>query len=564
MSQAVLANSELKERQKHLGVFYTDRTIAEFLLRWSIRDRNEKVLDPSFGGGVFLESAAERLLEVGGVPRKQIFGVEIDEDVYQRVAEDLQGRFGIGRENLVRSDFFGIHSEFIPRMSVVLGNPPFIRFHRFAGTMRRRAQRRANEAGINLSELSSSWAAFVVHSTAFLRKGGRLAMVVPYEICQAAYAQPVLRHLSQCFAEVTILTFREKLFPDLNENTALLLADRYGHEQVASFYWQDFAGPQDLAELAWQGVTGMRIALDAGKMLHGVHRFSENLIPATARDIYQRLLCDKDIVRLRDIADVGIGYVTGANEYFHLSPEEAARRAIPSKFLRKAVRRGRSISNLKLTEEDWNAALDTEECAYLLLIPPSARLPKSVEEYLDEGRRIGIPNRYKCRNRIAWFSVPHVSVPDLFLSYMSGRQARITANMIGAVAPNSLHNVKLHPLCRYTAVGVAALWQTSLTRLSSETEGHSLGGGMLKLEPSEAEAVALAFPNVSASRLEEIAERLDSLARRGCVEQVQRTADELILQREFGLSRQECSNLFEAAEALSARRMFKSKSYLCL
>jgi len=33
---------------------------------------------------------------------------------------------------------------------------------------------------------------------------------------------------------------------------------------------------------------------------------------------------------------------------------------------------------------------------------------------------------------------------------------------------------------------LAALWQTLLTRLSAEIEGHALGGGMLKIEPSEA------------------------------------------------------------------------------
>jgi hypothetical protein len=43
----------------------------------------------------------------------------------------------------------------------------------------------------------------------------------------------------------------------------------------------------------------------------------------------------------------------------------------------------------------------------------------------------------------------------------------------------------------YTAAGLAALWQTSMTRLSVEIEGHALGGGMLKLEPGEAAKVIL-------------------------------------------------------------------------
>src|SRR3954466_4942721 len=39
---------------KAFGAFYTDAQIAEFLAWWAIRERGDTVLDPSFGGGVFL------------------------------------------------------------------------------------------------------------------------------------------------------------------------------------------------------------------------------------------------------------------------------------------------------------------------------------------------------------------------------------------------------------------------------------------------------------------------------------------------------------------------------
>jgi hypothetical protein len=514
-------------------------------------------MDPSFGGGVFLDAAVEQIDTLGGNPRRQVFGVEIDESAYRSVADRMMGTFSDDFDQLLRSDFFGIDPAFLPKMTAIVGNPPFIRFHRFAGPSRERAQRRARESGVLLSELASSWAAFLVHSTAFLRPGGRLAMVVPQEICHAAYAQPVLRHLAACFREVTILTFREKVFPELNENTSLLLADNYSLGNAASFYWNDLQNVHALDQFLADGAVEFnRTSLDSGGLLSGAERFAINLLAPEARNLYSRVVSSAT-KRLGEISDIGIGYVTGANDFFHLSDEDAARRGIPKVFLKKAVRRGRSILHLAFTERDWQSGLQTAESSYLLHISPGARIPPSVEKYLQEGEQRRVPDAYKCRVRQPWFAVPHVRTPDLFLSYMTGERARLTANRACAVAPNSLHIVRLLMTCEYSAEGVAALWQTSLTRLSCELEGHALGGGMLKLEPREAERVSLVWPRVTAAKLDAIARELDGISRSASPENVQRRADRYILQDEVGLSEAECDVLYQAAETLANRRMFK-------
>ena len=63
---------------KSRGAYYTDRAVADFLVRWAVRGPADTVLDPSFGGGVFLRSAAERVEGLGGHPARQVFGVELD------------------------------------------------------------------------------------------------------------------------------------------------------------------------------------------------------------------------------------------------------------------------------------------------------------------------------------------------------------------------------------------------------------------------------------------------------------------------------------------------------
>src|SRR5690349_8039414 len=63
---------------KNRGAFYTDFRVAQFLAKWSIRWATDRVLDPSFGGGIFLRAAGERLTSLGSSRNLALFGVEID------------------------------------------------------------------------------------------------------------------------------------------------------------------------------------------------------------------------------------------------------------------------------------------------------------------------------------------------------------------------------------------------------------------------------------------------------------------------------------------------------
>jgi len=170
------------------------------------------VLDPSFGGGVFLRAACKRLRQLGASPADRVFGIEIDAAVHGSISGRLANEFGVRKRNLALSDCFDTGWDAFGDLSAVVGNPPFIRYQRFTGDIRRRALACADAEGVRLSELSSSWAPFLVHAISMLNVGGRLAMVIPAEISCASYARPVLAHLARCFETVYLLTFKKKLY----------------------------------------------------------------------------------------------------------------------------------------------------------------------------------------------------------------------------------------------------------------------------------------------------------------------------------------------------------------
>jgi type I restriction-modification system DNA methylase subunit len=180
---ATLAHTEMtanSSAQKELGAFYTPELVAEFLTNWAIRDAKDSVLDPSAGEGVFLAAARNRIAALGGTAAGQVRGIEVSAGTHTVLQMSFpQSDAG---PTVIHADFFDTSADSIGKVTAVVGNPPFIRYHRFSGEKRRKALDRALQAGVKLSELSSSWAPFLVHATSFIRPGGRMAVVAPAEL----------------------------------------------------------------------------------------------------------------------------------------------------------------------------------------------------------------------------------------------------------------------------------------------------------------------------------------------------------------------------------------------
>lgn len=546
---------------KTFGAFYTDTQIADFLVRWAVRSGHERVLDPGFGGGAFLRVACIRLRDLGGRPEDQVYGIELDAAVHTAISDKLSDEFCLRRSNLQSGDFFQFECSPERQVDAVVGNPPFIRYQRFTGDSRQRALERAAQHGVRLSALSSSWAPFLVHSVGMVKSGGRLAMVIPMEIAYAAYARPVLQHLARSFGKVTFLTFRKKLFPALSEDTLLLLAENKGGMNT-TFSCRDFAHAGKLVDLQGHPLTrlGGTTRVNTEQIVNGQERLIHYLIPKKARELYRELSGLSKVHALGELADVGIGYVTGANDFFHLAPEKVNKWRIPDEYLLPAVRRGRALAGLRFSDVDWHKATLTGEGGYLLFIESAKDLPSSVLKYLEYGVSKGVTAAFKCRTRSPWFKVPHVHEPDGFLSYMSGKLPLLVSNDARVVAPNSLHILRLHPNKPRLFESIAASWQTSLSRLSVEIEGHALGGGMLKLEPTEAERVLLAVPQMPLRRATSFARELDLILRGNEKERAQTIADDTILKDNLGLSAGDCRLLRRAADQLRLRRQSRSIS----
>jgi len=452
---------------KHFGAYYTPSEVVHTLVSWATRGSNSvSALDPACGDGRFLERIDDAT------------GVDIDTTAVADAAKRCP------HASIINADFFEWALQSERRFDAVVGNPPFIRYQRFSGLVRQRALQIAAHQGVKLSGLASSWAPFVIGGASLLKQGGRLAFVIPAEIAYANYARPVLRFLLESFGHVEIKAVREKLFPKLNEDCWLVLADEYGGhaESLHLATAQRFHG----VNTAWNVETIPAHHAHAKRF-----RLREYLLPPSIREYYHAIRQCDGVHSLGDLTRLGIGYVTGANDFFHLRPSEARRTRIPERFLRPAVRSNRALSVSSITRRVVSRWVAEDRPFLLLDTSESKTLPRSVQKHLDSPEGALAKTSYKCRNRTPWYRVPDVRVPHAFLSIMSTRGPRLVGNSAKCVCTNSVHAVTVS---NGTSVSrLLRAWAHPLTELSCEVEGHQLGGGLLKVEPCEARRILVSL-----------------------------------------------------------------------
>lgn len=315
---------------------------------------------------------------------------------------------------------------------MVIGNPPYVRYQDFTGEARTRSRAAALRAGVPLTNLASSWAAFTVHSALFLKPGGRMGLVLPAELLSVNYAAEVRAFLLREFARVDLVVFTERVFPGVLEEVVLLLAEGYRH------------GPADHA-----GIIEARNAADLAAALTcrewtpvtARDKWTPPLLPASALDTYLELTCSPEtFAPLETWGDTTLGMVTGNNKFFALSPARVTELSLsPSDVLRLSPPGSRHLRGLSFSAGAWHALGECGGATWLFR--PGDEPSPAGHAYIAAGEAAGVPAAYKCRVRQPWWRVPLVPPADLLLTYMNADTLRLCTNRAGVRHLNSVHGV---------------------------------------------------------------------------------------------------------------------------
>ena len=540
------APADSAQSRKARGAFFTPPELCDHVVDWAVRDPHDIVLEPSCGEASFLLTAGARLraLSDGGhYDSNQLCGLELHEQSARaarlRLASlDLAAQIEIG-------DFFAVDPA--PRFDAVVGNPPYVRYQDFSGEARARGRAAALRAGVSLTGLASSWAAFTVHAALFLKPGGRLGLVLPAELLSVNYAAGVRRYLMERFARVRLVLFSERVFPGVMEEVVLLLAE--GNGPTAHCELHQLADLAELKTIDPAGRTWTPVPPEG--------KWTASLMSAAAWEAYSEVASGSAFGTLHDWGETTLGMVTGNNRYFALSPARVAELGLSatdtiplsppgSRHLRGLTFDAPARRELgKLGKSTW-------------LFRPAAGPSPAALEYIEAGEAAGVQKAYKCRVRSPWWRVPLVRPPDIFLTYMNADTPRLCANKARAHHLNSVHGLYFHPEVRRLGahlLPLAAL--NSMTLLGAEIVGRAYGGGMLKLEPREADRLPVPSGEsllAASQALSALRPRVTKALRSGRLLDAVRLVDDAFLVGQLGVSPAQVEVLRQAHADMSARR----------
>lgn len=198
---------------------------------------------------------------------------------------------------------------------------------------------------------------------------------------------------------------------------------------------------------------------------------------------------------------------------------------------------------------------DDDQRVHLLhLTPINGTKPKgALASYIRLGEQQSVHRGYKCSIRTPWYAVPSVYVPDAFVFRQIYDFPRMVLNKAGATATDTIHRMR----CKDgDPKAIITNSYSYLTAASAEIEGRSYGGGVLELEPTEAERLLMPAKLGKAMPIEES----DALIRAGRLETVLEENSRLVLRGQMGLSKAECDMLRSIWEKMRNRRFSRRRA----
>lgn len=540
------------------GGYYTSHEVVDWLCAWAIRATTDRVLEPSSGDGAFLVGAVQRLGKLGASAStiaKNLTGVEIIADEAARARARLRQRFGLRARNIIeRSDFFSWWQKpKRPAFDAAIGNPPFIRYQSFPEPHRNRAMQIMAGIGLTPNRLTNIWVPFVVAAAASLRPGGRLAFVLPAELLQVTYAAQLRSFLTDRFSRIDIVACNELFFDKAEQEVVLLLAD--GALSAASESNPcrvTLTEAHTVAEIVERQPDAVLADAQPKTIRHDQEKWLKYFL--TEREIaFMRELRSSGVsATLATHASVDVGVVTGKNEFFVLNREQITELRLDP-YTMPLVSRSVHLKGARIGAADWKALEAAGARVNLLHLAPlnGSKLAKPLANYIRSGESNAVHKGYKCSIRTPWYAVPSVWIPDGFVFRQIYDFPRMVLNQARATSTDTIHRLT----CKDKPEHVITNTYTYLTAASAEIEGRSYGGGVLELEPTEAERLLMPAKLATPLPLNEC----DRMIRAGHLDDVLDENSRLVLIDAMGLSRADCTLLRKVWTRMRDRRLARGR-----
>lgn len=472
---------------KETGSFYTPAELVEYMVSY-IRNRVKlkAVLEPSAGDGRF----AEALLDIS----EHITAIEISEEKIRSTQNDKKWSSKVTFEC---ADFIQYALNHEEAYDLIIGNPPYISKKKLPEEQRAVSQQLMERFKLEGSLFQNSWVSFILAALKLLSSGGAIFYVLPFEFLQVQYAEKLREFLEEQFNTIEIITFEERVFKDIEQDICLVFLNNE-YEAKPYIKYTTLKSPEN-PELIFDSVIMRNKPL---------RKWSNCILNDDETEFIHNLA--KQYINIDSVGDISPGIVTGANSFFIIDKNQLSDFKMDNIELKIISKSYDLIHKFMFTEEDFEQLLQDDKKNYLINLNnvDSEHFSPSLLQYLAQGEKDKINERYKCATRNRWYDVPLVKNGAVCFFKRYNQFPRIIVNEASVHTTDIAYNIRFFD--GYDPKSFAFCFYNSLTLALCEYHGRFYGGGVGELVPSEFKSLAIPYIQVDRKNIERLNEMLQN------------------------------------------------------
>lgn len=545
--------------QKETGSYYTPLLLADFMA-YHIFDREHyqlpdeiKVLEPSVGDGVFLQSMFNNQHFAGRIiapPKKiDLWAIERDKSAIAQAERNAkQIVTSPNTAKFINEDYLEFQTSGDEKFDLIIGNPPYIRSSHLEDGQLEKCLEIHKASNLSDRKIKNIWTSFLIGGVQALSDDGVLAFVLPSELLQVIYAKEIRDLLRDTFNKIEIFTFNELVFADIEQDVIVLICAKK-QEKGVSFYHVDKLEQLKKPEFFKDNSNVHRETLD---------KWTNYILSDSDLAFLDGLKERMALKNVKDYCSSITGIVTAANDYFITDQKTVAEYSLKS-IAEPILKKGAPLT-ARLTEADMISMTENGLPTSFLAFEDSTsgNFPESYKSYLEIGISRQIDQRYKMKLRNNWYAIPSVWVSEGFFTKRSNIFPRIMVNEAKALVTDSFYRITMHE--GYNIYDLSFSFHNTLTFIYAELEGRYYGGSVLELTPNEFKK--LAIPYVGNLRRTYFDQLDDILRQKPTVSGVLDYTDKIILKDNYGLNDDELVKLRRIYKNLIVRRLKGSSGKL--
>jgi len=471
-------SEDFKLFTRNHAIYLTPPELALDIVKYAVSNINPDTRvdygDPAVGTGVFF-SALLSVLSSHKI--NSAIGIEIDA---KRVGET---RRRWAHKGLVVQTGDYLHMAELPPRTLIVANPPYLRYQDIPPAYRLKLQERASvQVGMRISGQSSLYVYFLLLSHGWMKKDAVAAWLMPSEFMETNYGEVVRKYLTEKVELIRIHRFT----PDKIQFENALVTS-------AVVFFRNRPP-----------VRGQEVVLSSGGNLLNPEHTEYVTLPELTDENKWKVPWVRShessamAPRIGDLFTVRRGIATGANKFFIMERSVAARRGIPEAALRPILPKARALeTDIIEREQDGYPRVFPQLCLLDCELSQEAigETYPSLLNYLKSASE-SVMKSTLVRGRKPWYRQEQREPPPFLCTYM-GRGSGLSVplyfiwNKSDAIASNTYHmlypNEKLGRLVSEQPDTLGKVFA-----LLKETSSHNLlangrvyGGGLHKIEPKE-------------------------------------------------------------------------------